>query len=288
MGVEVSIIIPVYNKESHLSDCLESVLNQSLESLEVMCVNDASEDRSGEILHEFANRDSRVRIIENRENIGPGQARNIGIDSAVGRFLRFVDADDLLPYESTEKLYIRAIEEGVDLVKGSLALFNNDDPSSYQLASAVEDKARTSLTNEESLWIPWWHTSCLISADLVRDKNLRYPKLIAGEDPVFLASVLVNVEHISLVGELVYLYRRYPKTCGSVGSSMQHVVDFLKHAALTKRIFTQHSSSCWYRGYGPFLLNDMRNILNRTTLDPDQQHYVDIEILKIWGCGSVS
>ncbi len=109
MSTEVSIIIPVFNKEAHLGDCLDSVLNQSFKALEVICIDDASEDQSGEILRNYANRDSRLRVIKNSENLGPGQSRNIGIETAEGKFLRFVDADDLLPHKSIEKLHTRAI-----------------------------------------------------------------------------------------------------------------------------------------------------------------------------------
>ena len=283
MSTEVSIIIPVFNKEIHLGDCLDSVLNQSFKALEVICIDDASKDQSGEILRNYANRDSRVRVIKNSENLGPGQTRNIGIETAEGKFLRFVDADDLLPHKSIEKLHTRATEANVELVKGSLATFRDNDPSTYQKVSAVTDKIRTVLSNEEHLWIPWWHTSYLISSDLVRKNNLRYPNLIAGEDPVFLASVLIKAEHLSLVDEIVYLYRKYPKTSGSDGTTMRHAADFLKHAAITKQLLTSYNPDCWYHGYGPSLLNDMQYLLGRLKLNPLQQRYVNAELTKIWG-----
>jgi len=283
MDIEVSIIIPVFNKAEYLADCLDSALGQSFRNLEVICVDDASEDQCGEILRTYVNRDARLKVIYNNKNLGPGKSRNRGIEAAKGNFLRFADADDLLPQMSTAVLHSRAMSDNVELVKGSLALFRGDDPSIHQEVISVPAKVRTRLSEEERLWIPWWHTSYLISAELIHRNHLRYPDLVRGEDPVFLASVLVNAGYLSLVEQIVYLYRKYPKASGSSGSTMQDVMDSLKHAAMTREMFFSHYPDCWQRGYGPFLLNDVQSLLDRCELGPDQQGMVDAELIKIWG-----
>jgi glycosyltransferase involved in cell wall biosynthesis len=287
MNIEVSIIIPVFNKEDYLGDCLDSVLGQTFRDLEVICVDDASEDKCREILQSYAIRDDRLKVIHNTENLGPAPSRNRGIESAKGRFLRFVDADDLLPQRSTEVLHSRAIRDDVEVVKGSLALFRGNDESTHQEVFSVPDKIRTHLCEEECLWIPWWHTSYLISAELVHRNQLRYPNLVRGEDPVFLASVLVNAGYLSMVEQIVYLYRRYPKTDGSGGLTMQHVMDTLKHAAMTRHLFTSHYPDCWQQGYGPFFLNKVRRLIDRCELDSDQQGVVDVELVRIWGSNAL-
>ena len=86
-----------------------------------------------------------------------------------------------------------------------------------------------------------------------------------------------------MVEQVVYLYRKYPKATGSGGSTMQHVMDTMQHAELTRQLFTSHYPDCWQRGYGPFLLNDVRSLLDRCELDSRQQQLVDIELVKIWG-----
>ncbi len=283
MGIEVSIIIPVFNKADYLGDCLDSVLRQTFRDLEVICVDDASDDQCREILQNYAIRDSRVKVICNNENLGPAPSRNRGIEEAKGRFLRFVDADDLLPLESTKVLHSRAIRDNVEVVKGSLAFFRGNDQSNYQEVFSVPDKKRTQLSEEELLWIPWWHTSYLISSELIRKNQLKYPNLVRGEDPVFLASVLVKAGYLSMVEQIVYLYRRYPKTCGSGALTMQHVMDTLKHAEMTRRLFTSHYPDCWYRGYGPFFLNQVRRLIDRCELDCDQQDMVEGELKNVWG-----
>ena len=283
MSIEVSIIIPVFNKEDYVGDCLDSVLGQTFTNLEVICVDDASEDQCREILQSYALRDDRLKVIHNTKNLGPAPSRNRGIEAAKGRFLRFVDADDLLPQRSTEALISRAIKDNVEVVKGSLALFRGNDKSTHHKVFSVPDRIRTQLCEEESLWIPWWHTSYLISAELVQRNQLRYPNLVRGEDPVFLASVLVNASYLSMIEQIVYLYRKYPKTDGSGCLTMQHVMDTLEHAAMTRQLFTSHYPDCWRRGYSPFFLNQVRRLIDRCELDSDQLDVVDAELIRIWG-----
>ena len=224
-------------------------------------------------------------VIDNGRNLGAGASRNRGIKAATGRFIRFVDADDLLPLGSTEILYDRAVMTGSDVVRGSLALFQQDDPSNLQSVIAVPDRAKTSLRTESSLWVPWWHTSYLISSNLIRANNLAYPELRRGEDPVFLASVLISAQQISLVSDIVYLYRRYPKTPGSAASTLTDVKDTLKHAAVVKSLFTVYHPDCWAHGYGPFLLDHFRGFISRCQLDAVQMEFVVSEVGKIWGPG---
>ena len=93
---KVSVIIPVYNVEDYLRECLDSVINQTLKDIEIICIDDGSTDNSLEILKEYAQRDNRIFIID-RENRGVGKSRNEGIEKANGEFVCFIDPDDLYP-----------------------------------------------------------------------------------------------------------------------------------------------------------------------------------------------
>ena len=93
---KVSVIIPVHNTASFLRRCLDSVAGQTLQDIEIICVNDASPDEASAILHEYAMRDNRMRIIEFAENKGVSVARNTGMDAANGEYIGFVDGDDYI------------------------------------------------------------------------------------------------------------------------------------------------------------------------------------------------
>lgn len=121
---KVSVIIPVYNTEKFLRKCLDSVCNQTLQDIEIICINDCSTDGSLEILREYAGKDNRIKLIELLENCGAAKARNIGIDIAEGEYLGFVDSDDFIDLDFYKKLYGKAKETDADAVKGKLYLYD--------------------------------------------------------------------------------------------------------------------------------------------------------------------
>ena len=112
---KISIIIPVYNVEEYLPKCLNSVINQTLTDIEIICINDGSTDNSLEILNEFAKQDRRITII-NKENEGVSKARNFGLKRATGKYLMFVDSDDWLELTACEEAYQTIEKDNSDLV----------------------------------------------------------------------------------------------------------------------------------------------------------------------------
>ena len=112
----VSVIVPVYNVEKYLPACLNSVLGQTLEELELIAINDASPDGCGKILDEYAERDRRVRVIHLPENHMQGYGRNRGLEIATGKYVYFLDSDDMITPEAMEELYCLSEEEKLDVV----------------------------------------------------------------------------------------------------------------------------------------------------------------------------
>ncbi|MBO0454297.1 MULTISPECIES: glycosyltransferase family 2 protein [Enterococcus] len=111
---EISIIVPVYNVEKYLKKCVDSILNQTFKDFELILVDDGSPDNSGMICDEYAEQDSRVRVIH-KENGGLSDARNAGIDVAKGKYIGFVDSDDYIAEDMYELLYRNIIKEDADL-----------------------------------------------------------------------------------------------------------------------------------------------------------------------------
>lgn len=112
---KVSVVIPIYNAEKYLKECLDSVAGQSLREIEIICVNDGSSDGSAVILQEYAKSDERVRIFE-QKNQGASSARNHGIRNACGEYLYFMDSDDILRKDALEKLFACAEENRLDIL----------------------------------------------------------------------------------------------------------------------------------------------------------------------------
>ena len=118
-AIKISVIIPIYNDEKYLEECVKSVMGQSLKEIEIICINDGSTDRSLEILKALST-DSPNIIIINQKNMGAGIARNNGINAARGKFVAFMDGDDYYPSEDVlECLYNTALKENTQVCRGS-------------------------------------------------------------------------------------------------------------------------------------------------------------------------
>ena len=111
----LSVIIPVYNAENYLNECLNSLLKQTYKNIEIICVNDGSKDKSRDILDNFAQKDNRIKVLE-QENQGPAAARNLGLKNVKGKFIMFCDADDTYEPSMCEQMVKTLISQNVDIV----------------------------------------------------------------------------------------------------------------------------------------------------------------------------
>lgn len=123
---KVSVLVPIYNTEKYLNDCLDSVIRQTFKDIEVICVDDASTDRSSEILNEYANKDARIRVIKKNSNQGLLLARKTGIAEAVGEYICFLDSDDSLSRAESLQIMVDLIEkENTDILQFSVEIFGD-------------------------------------------------------------------------------------------------------------------------------------------------------------------
>ena len=123
-NIKVSIIIPIYNVEQYLRECLDSVINQTLKNIEIICVNDGSKDNSLEILQEYEKKDKRIIIID-KKNSGYGHSMNVGINKATGEYIGIVEPDDYVKTNMFEKLYNKANELNLDFIKSDFYTTTN-------------------------------------------------------------------------------------------------------------------------------------------------------------------
>ena len=122
---KVSIIIPTYNVEDYLRECMESVVRQTLHDIEIICINDGSTDGSLKILQEYAQKDSRIVLVD-KMNEGYGVGMNIGLDKATGEYVGIVEPDDFVPLSMYEDLYKVAKENDLDFVKADFYRFTRN------------------------------------------------------------------------------------------------------------------------------------------------------------------
>lgn len=206
-NVKVSVIMPVYNAEKYLGETLDSVLNQSLKAIELICIDDGSTDSSVNILKYAREQDSRVKIYYQKHQ-GSGGARNIGINNAKGEFIAFIDSDDFYPSKDTlEKLYNKAIENNAELCGGALVNFKNGKfiGSINNNESLAFDKE--GFLNYAKYQLPYGYTRFIYNRELIINRKLIFPSYLRGQDPPFFVNAMLSAQSVYVIRDDTYVYR---------------------------------------------------------------------------------
>lgn len=208
----VSIIIPIYNVELYARRCINAVINQTYTHLEVILVNDGSQDNSGSICDEYASIDSRVLVIH-KKNGGLSSARNIGIEHSNGTYLSFIDADDFVDKFFIEKLLSLILENNADISICHYFEGNyNDFPN-----SKIKNKKNLVSSSE---FLALWHSSFtkietmawnkLYKKELFNKIKIRYPEGRLHEDVFVTHLVIAQANLIAITSEKLYVYFKRP------------------------------------------------------------------------------
>lgn len=210
----ISVIVPVWNGERYLAECVESVLGQSVRDMEIILVDDGSTDGTWELIERFAREDERVRSIR-QPNGGVSEARNAGIRASRGQYIRFVDADDCLPPDSMRLLVEKAQKHECDLVLAAYTevlgrrRYHRDLGKCEDVIDNEAFLERLERLSNSFYYGVLWNK--LFRGDLIREKEIRFVSgLHWGEDFVLVMRYLAHAERIGYLTEPVYDYRRNP------------------------------------------------------------------------------
>ena len=216
---EISIIIPVYNVEKYLRDCLESVFSQAFNDMEVICINDVSTDKSLEILQKYAQKDSRVKIINNCKNSGLSFSRNVGLREAKGTYIMFLDSDDMLADNALKELHTYIEKNDVQgmVYNREVRLESETAKKCYQFLSQTEQKfAKSDIISGKDLFIEMAEEKCwktevwryLWKRKFLLENKLFFYEGIFHEDELYSFKSLMKAEKILCVNKKYYIYRR--------------------------------------------------------------------------------
>lgn len=214
MKPRISVIIPVYNVERFLREAMDSVVAQTLDDLEILCVNDGSKDSSRAILAEYAERDPRIRVLD-QENAGYGAAVNHGLDEATGRYVAVVEPDDLIPEDMFEQLYRKAEETGVEVVKSDYYMMSGDgDEKSFQYMQIAPCKKIYGkvLTEKDRRAMFYLHPTTwtgLYRREFLEAHHIRHNETpgAAFQDNGFWFQVFLHVNRAYVMNKPFYCYR---------------------------------------------------------------------------------
>lgn len=208
---KISIVIPVYNVEKYLRQCLNSVVNQTLKDIEIICVNDCSTDGSLSVLNEYKDNDSRVIIINNAKNYGLGVTRNIGQKAATGKYILFLDSDDYLSLDACEKLHLKIEKDKADAVFFNAKNFDdnckkftdkfNFDFDNTELCFNASSQYRKLLKMTRQVWYKIYNREYLSKFDIYSSEDR------ICEDTLFWLKFLLSNPKVSVLNEPFYFYR---------------------------------------------------------------------------------
>lgn len=230
--IKISIIIPVYNVAKYLSKCLESLSNQTLKDIEILCVDDHSTDNSLEILNDFASKDSRIKIINLENNQGQGFARNKALEEAKGEFIGFVDSDDYVDLNYFEELYNSAKQASVDIAVASI-LKHKKHYRKYNVyyakklkATTIQDKIKLCGDTKQFFFYAW---NKIYKTEFLRKNNIKFAQGQIYEDVIFAIKALFYSDSVISVPNTNYNYIQHNNsTVKHKDSSGKKVRDLIK------------------------------------------------------------
>lgn len=206
----ITIALSVYNVEPYLRQSLETIINQTYQNLEILCIDDCSKDKTYEILYEYERKDERFKLVRLPKNQGLSVSRNCAIEMAQGEYMLMLDGDDLFALDMVEKAYKKAIETDADLVLWDYCTFYKDKeiPQLLKRPSALisfDSKDKIALLRRPAfMWVK------LIRTQVLRDYGVHFPEGLTKQDiPVWWHLVTV-LDKVAILPERLSYYRQNP------------------------------------------------------------------------------
>ena len=257
--IKFSIIVPVYNVEKFLRQCLDSIASQTLKEFEVICINDGSTDNSLEILNEYATKDKRF-IVLSQENQGQGIARNKCIELAKGEYIVFVDPDDFIEFNALEIIYNKFRQTDVDMIQFDYeSCKENGKFSRYKIFKkqvkkyfhcSIKDNEiynwhNISKKNLQDMWMAIWNKA--YKTAFVKSNNIKMAPNKHGEDHIFSISANLLAKKILYINKSLYHYRTRLGSAVNKASNDNFCIfqniELLKNFLVEQNLFDEYEDS---------------------------------------------
>lgn len=251
--MKVSIIVPIYNVESYLPSCIESLIHQSYLDIEIILVNDGSSDHCKEIVDKYASSDSRIIPIH-KINSGPAEARRTGINSAQGDYIAFCDGDDYLPLDAIEQLVTASDYGTIDIVAGTVTYVYPNLAKMQRvplcISGAVTDKWLY-ISQLIRMEIPWMLVAKIFKKKLFDDVQM--PTFKVGQDAVVMLQLAMNADSIYYIDSSLYYYNQRVSSA-SYNLSKPFLIDSYRYAQFIDSLYKDSTDSLIVDSVGFFKL----------------------------------
>lgn len=215
--MKVSIITPIYNSSKYLRKCLDSICNQTLREIEIICVDDGSEDDSIDIVQSYMQKDSRIKLLFHKHNgLGAAGARNMGLKSASGEYVLFLDSDDWFDTQLAEKAYEKAKASGTDIVLYDGYYYKEAENSIYYYDNRISDFRGLPIDHcfnwkdiKDMLFqiSPGWVWNQLFRRQFLIDNHVQFQEVFHADDAYFSYTALILADKISYIKDRLVYYR---------------------------------------------------------------------------------
>lgn len=205
----ISVIVPVYNTEKYLEDCIASIINQSYYNLDIILINDGSTDNSKLICEKWEKKDNRIRLI-NQANMGAAMAKNTGLDAIKGDLFMILDSDDLLHQNNIEILYSYMQKQNSDIIEAchttifeefkNINIYQNSKIENFNIETALKELIMSRKFHQT----PW---NKLYKTELLKD--IRFPKGRYIDDEYWTYKLFINAKKITWIDSVIYYYRQH-------------------------------------------------------------------------------
>ncbi|GHS93364.1 hypothetical protein FACS1894139_02900 [Planctomycetales bacterium] len=251
---KVSVIIPIYNVEPYLRQCLDSVVNQTLKEVEIIGIDDGSTDNSLAILREYAAKDERIKVVALPKNGGVSAARNVGLASATGEYLGFIDSDDYIDLNFYEALYRQAQTGGADIVKCRRKEIGLDGKV------VIDELNLNARVAKNKIYFTHEWTTAIYRAALIRARQVECPVgVVFGEDTCFLLKAVYYANRVDLIDNVYYTYLRRDNSASKAGGghkgketaikipAFRYIVDFINSVPMDENEYRFRFNICAYQ-----------------------------------------
>ncbi|MFI3305482.1 MAG: glycosyltransferase [Rikenellaceae bacterium] len=289
MNPEISVIVPVYNVAKYIRECIESILAQTFVDFELILVDDGSPDSSGVICDEYQQHDNRISVIH-KKNSGVSDSRNVGILASQGKWIVFVDSDDVIVSVFLEQLYDSVVCNNVDIAIAKIYRFDNVNGrktfSNFNSRCIEGSEYNDIILNriaiidsatvlDDVYWFGFY--SCIYRKSIMESSNIKFPRCKIGEDSLFLIEYLLNCKSAYLLSQDLYGYRL--NLSSAMNNFVTHYLDDVNiRVSILKDIYNKYGL-CRSQSYLKRLDHHIANKLYEATimLSKDPQLSVDIK-----------
>ena len=222
---KISVIIPVYNAAKYLRMCLDSVFAQSLQEIEIICVDDGSVDDTCAIVEEYIRRDNRIRLCF-QDHAGAGLARNLALGIAIGEYVAFIDGDDFYwDNDALERMYCEAVRQNAVICASYRKVLRVDRITDSELFSEFSCKGNSSVwISFSELQNDWFFQSYIFRRSFLEEHNIFFPPYLRYQDPPFLMKALVQARKFLLIPVCLYCYRQGHKALHLTELQVYHML----------------------------------------------------------------